>query len=181
MDLILRNLSQTQADDLRAQLGSAPAPTPTPTPTPTPPPPGVKVIDVPWSAPGRYLTADYGGFEPTDVIAVRFTPGNVPIAHATAKFSGAEYASSPVQRQWTISATPNDFTTTGKARLAYNLGGTTSITAWFAVGATEGVVDSYYPQLQMGKTYYLNIRNKDPASLTAGSNMFIDFAKPAGT
>jgi hypothetical protein len=142
-----------------------------------------KVLDVDWNNEGRYFTYNAGGFAPTDVLVVRFKTGSVPFGTASAKLAGAEYGSSPSQRIWTLSATPCDFTSTGKARLAYNLSGSTTITAWFGVGLTEGVVDTYYPQLQVNKVYYLNIKNKDGAVCftSGGCDMFIDFSKPPGT
>lgn len=155
---------------------------------PTPPPPtdwppacATKHLDVSWDMePHRYLPEDYGGFEPNDVLVVRFKTGTVAIPSPSARFAAAEYGSSPSARLWTLSSTPCDFSSTGKARLAYNLTGTTSITAWFAVNVNEGVVDQYYPQLAMNKYYYLNIKNKDGAACfsTGGCNIFVDFSRP---
>jgi hypothetical protein len=142
-----------------------------------------KVIDVDWNAPGRYLTADAGGFAPTDVLVVRFKTGSVPFTSAYARFSGAEYSSSPSARQVTLSPTPCDFTAQ-PSRGAYNLSatGSNSITFYFSVGTTESSAN-YYPQLEVNKYYYLNIRNVPGSTCfgTGGCDMFIDFSKPRGT
>lgn len=184
MDLILRNLSTAQADDLRAQLGGTPTPTPTPTPNPTPIPTtpplaGYKVLDVPWGSPGRYLTASIGGFLPDDVLVVRFTTGSVIFpAGKYAKFSAAEYASSPSWRISKLSDKPGDLPPDSQTVDLVS----TSLTIMVQVAASENL--SVYPKLLLpNKTYYINIKNKAGAVAftTGNADMFVDFAKPAGT
>jgi hypothetical protein len=139
-----------------------------------------KVLDVDWNAPGRYFTYNAGGFAPTDTFVVRFKAGSVPFT-SLARFSGAEYGSSPSARIATLSPNPCDFSRQGSYG-ANILTPTNSLTFYFTVGTAENYT-SYYPVLQTGKTYYINIQNAVGATCytTGGCDMFIDFSKPRGT
>jgi len=139
-----------------------------------------KVLDIDWNAPGRYFTYNAGGFGTADTMVVRFKAGNTPFT-SLARFSGAEYGSSPSARIATLSATPCDFSRQPSIGASI-LQPTNSITFYFTVGAVENSA-AYYPVLQVGKTYYINIRNdtNPTCGASGGCDMFIDFWKPRGT
>lgn len=111
------------------------------------------------------LNATYTGYQRFDNVpppfAVKFTPTIVSTRNG--RISGAEYGSGPSPRRFKLSSIPGDYGS-GQA--------SNSFTVYFTVAATENL-SGYVPQLQIGKTYYMNVEN-DP-SVPSGGAMFADF------
>lgn len=147
---------------------------------PTTPPAGVRIIDLPWGAPGsgnvRIDTRQHGGFH-DETIAVRFTTPNVT-STALAKLSAIESnATTTIIRTACLSEMPGDLD--HPVARARSVG--ISVTLTYGVGTSS----LYAANLQPGKTYYLNIKNVDnkgnptcPPGVSA--DMFIELAKPSG-
>lgn len=129
------------------------------------------IIPIPWGAPQRKFTANFGGFGPNDAIVVKFTTGNTSTTGSLPRMTAAEYNSSPSSRTAVLSATPCDFSTQSTPG-ATNIGN--SITATFALGTGTGY--GYYPVLSLNTEYYLNMKNNPGATCLSqpSCDMFIE-------
>lgn len=152
--------------------GSEPIP-PIP-PEPNPIPPGITVIDIDWSvAYMRYYTSSYGGFHPDSVFALCIKPTTTS-SKKMVRIAGAEYQGSPWPRTWCLSAVAGQFEPQPSPMSYLACPGSPSFTCYFSVATVENLT-SMYPVLQVGKTYYLNLKNCGTSD--TDNNMFIDVAK----
>lgn len=140
-----------------------------------------RVLTLNWDAPKRLYTVDFGGFGITDAIVVRFTTGGFSTGGSLVSVSAAEYNGPPSTREAALSDLPCDFTDgLAGAGGAHSVASTNSVTFKFGLGAGTGF--GYYPVLDLGRTYYLNLRNAAGAtcSINNACNMFVDLVKPGG-
>lgn len=173
-------LTAEQVASVLAQQGGAPAPQQQPpappviTPPPATPVPGnVKIIDVAWDRPTRQYTSSVGGFGPDDIIAARFTTGNVSTSGSLPRIAAAEYQGPPLPRKACLSKIPGDFANPILNRFGRGVEEGQSVTFPFALGTG---FDAYYPTLDLNTTYYLNMSNEGGQA----GDMFIDLLKPGG-
>lgn len=107
-----------------------------------------------WSNPVMLYTSSAGGMHVGQVFAFAFTPtssGGIPNMPL---ISGVEYQGPGVKRIWSLSTIAGDMSMPfgeGPGGNKDSLG----VTMPFATGTGDNA--GYYPKLELGKTYYVNV------------------------
>ena len=139
------------------------------------------VVDATWSSNGTYLTANVGGFGPSDAIVVRFTTSIITSATGKGYIRAVEYSDPIAPRTGTISSQPCDFS----AGIPVANGG--GLGAAFANDTAPWLYftlvnpKSGFATLQASTTYYFNMINAGCISGSGTCNMQIYFVKPSGS
>lgn len=162
--------------------GTSPSPTPTPTPTPPPTPPPTptptgtiscagaattRVVDLTWSAYMRVsTTSSYN-----DATVFRFTVPMTAAVGSQGRFNGGYLNDLQPYRKVALSSQACDFSSS--LALGAYLPRTQSPMIQFSIGSGDG----YYPGLQPGGTYYVNVLNLTCAQ-GANCSMYMDVYAP---